>query len=313
MSNDFNFDFSDLNQELQRLTTDPKNQNSSFLKNFVMMPKTSGVVTVRILPALPDQKFFYQATRTHKLNDRNIHCPRVLQAGKWVGKCPICEYYSYLYQQSDKGASDAEALIAEARSIKPVERYYYNVIVRDNAETGQGEKDGPLILSVGKIIHTKIILGICGNKEFNEEPLGNIMHPETGRDFKIIKKQKPGGQYPEYSDSKFLGVSELSKDKAKIEKWLEARHNLGALRKVLSEEELKKALRIYKGLEQDSRQSFNPEEFMPKAGSTTVPAGSITEATRANVAVAIGGNSDDDDLNLADDDFIKGLREDIGG
>src|SRR4051812_40493278 len=127
MSNDLDFDMSELNQELVRLTTDPKQGNNNFLKNFVMMPKGSGVVQVRILPGVPDAtgktRLFYSQTRTHKLTDRNIHCPKVFQGGKWVGKCPICEYYSWLYQQADKGAADAEALKAEAKSIKPVERY----------------------------------------------------------------------------------------------------------------------------------------------------------------------------------------------
>lgn len=319
MSNDFGFDMSELNQELVRLTTDPKAGNNNFLKNFVMMPKQSGVVQVRLLPGAPDAngktRLFYSQTRTHKLTDRNVHCPKVFQGGKWVGKCPICDYYSWLYQQADKGAADAEALKAEAKSIKPIERYYYNVIVRDNAETQQGEKDGPLILSVGKLIHTKIILGICGNKEFGEEALGNVMDPKTGHDFKIIKKVKPGGQYPEYGDSKFLGVSLLSKDEAKLEGWLAARHDIYALRKVLGEDELKKALRIYKGMEADPRQTFDPSEFMPKAGSVTVPAG-VPEAAKPAVtskpvvAEATTG-ADDDDLSLADDDFIKDLRHDI--
>jgi uncharacterized protein with NRDE domain len=101
-----------------------------------------------------------------------------------------------------------------------------------------------------------------------------------------------------------LGVSVLSKDSSKIETWMKARHDIHALRKVLSEDELKRALRIYKGLETDSRQSFNPEEFMPKAGSTTVPVS--TEKTAVSVQV------DDDDLSLADDDFIKDLRSNIG-
>ena len=279
-----------------------------------MMPKQSGVVQVRLLPGTPGAdgkpRLFYSQTRTHKLNDRNIHCPKVFQGGKWVGKCPICEYYSWLYQQADKGAGDAEALKAEAKAIKPIERYYYNVTVRDNAETGQGEKDGPLILSVGKLIHTKIILGICGNKEFGEEAYGNVMDPKTGRDFKIIKKVKPGGQYPEYGDSKFLGVSLLSKDDSKIEGWLAARHDIYVLRKVFSEDELKKALRIYKGVDQDPRQTFDPTEFMPKAGSVSVPV-STHEAQKASVVSTKVEANEDEDLSLADDDFIKGLRSDI--
>ena len=191
-----------------------------------------------------------------------------------------------------------------------MERYYYNVIVRDNAETGQGEKDGPLILSVGKVIHTKFILGILGNKEFGEEGLGNVMDPKTGHDFKIIKKVKPGGQYPEYGDSKFLGVSLLSKDESKIEGWLAARHDIYVLRKIMTEDDLKKALRIYKGLEQDPRQTFDPSEFMPKPGSATVSVATETQKP-AVVSKPVIVEAEDEDLSLGDDDFIKDLRVDI--
>jgi hypothetical protein len=313
MSNDLGFDISDLNQELVRLTADPKNQGN-FLKNFVMMPKQSGVVQVRLLSAVKpvdgSKQLFYSQTRTHKLGDRNVHCPKVFEGGKWVGKCPVCEYYSYLYQQADKGAGDAEALRGEAKSIKPIERYYYNVIVRDNAETQQGEKDGPLILSVGKLLHTKIILGICGNKEFGEEGLGNVMDPKTGCDFKIIKKMKPGGDFPEYGDSKFLPKSLLSKDDAKVEAWLAARHDIYALRKVIGEDELKRALRIYKGVEKDPRAGgFDPSEYSSNSGRSnqsqphTAPAQSVV----AKPVVAV-----DEDLSLVDDDFIKDLRSSTG-
>jgi hypothetical protein len=127
------------------------------------------------------------------------------------------------------------------------------------------------------------------------------MDPKSGHDFKIIKKVKQGGQFPEYGDSKFMGVSALSNDEATISKWMAARHDIYALRKIYTEDELKKALKIYKGVEQDPRQTFNPEEFMPKAGSTSVPTAAVT----SQVVV------DDEDLSLADDDFIKGLRNEI--
>src|ERR1017187_1363652 len=95
-------DFSELAGEATRLTTDP--QNRDFLKNFVKMPAQSGAVTVCILSALPDRNpvtEFYCSTRTHRLGQKNIHCPCKFANGKWAGACPICDYYRWLYSEAD--------------------------------------------------------------------------------------------------------------------------------------------------------------------------------------------------------------------
>lgn len=47
---------------------------SNFLDNFVPMPEGEGSVVIRLLPpksgVLP-----FVATRTHKMNGKNFHCP----------------------------------------------------------------------------------------------------------------------------------------------------------------------------------------------------------------------------------------------
>jgi hypothetical protein len=218
--------------------------------------------------------------------------------GKWQGFCPICNYYRKLWQDSDKvSGDDADKLIAEARSIKPLERYYYNVIVRSqvNPSTGEVEKDvGPKILSIGKQLHARIIRAILGDPVLDEPELGDVTHPESGRDFKIIKRiRKSGGDaFPNYDESKFMGVSPLGNDK-QVANWLENLHDLQALRQLKTTEELLKELNIFRGLEKDPSVQFefggNVEvkaEIKPAAKKTVVP----------------------DDEALADDDFINELR-----
>src|SRR5579859_556271 len=121
-------DLNELRAEHARLKSQGQ---TDFLDNFVRMPEGEGSVTVRLLPPKAGSKQLYCATRTHKLGQKNLHCPQTLINGKWQGFCPICNYYKKLWQDSDqKSGEEAEQLRAEARSIKPLERYYYNCIVR---------------------------------------------------------------------------------------------------------------------------------------------------------------------------------------
>ncbi len=202
-------DLNELRQEQTRLESTGGN---NFLDNFARMPEGEGIVLVRILPPRKGQKL-YCVTRTHKLGQKNIHCPQTLVGGKWQGFCPVCNYYKNLWKEADaKGGHEAEKIQAEARSIKPLERYYYNVIVRSqiNKDTGETEKDvGPKILSVGKNLHARIIRAILGDPTLDEPELGDVSDPETGRDLKIIKRLRKSGteSYPNYDESKFVALA----------------------------------------------------------------------------------------------------------
>lgn len=290
----------DLNELRAEQTRLESTGNNNFLDNFVRMPEGEGIVTVRILPPRKGQKL-YCVTRTHKLGQKNIHCPQTLVNGKWQGFCPVCNYYRNLWKESDqKGGDEAEQLRAEARSIKPLERYYYNVIVRSqlNKDTGELEKDvGPKILSIGKQLHARIIRAILGDPALDEPELGDVSDIETGRDFKIIKRLRKSGTeaYPNYDESKFVGVSPLGTEK-QVAHWLENLHDLQALRQVKTTEEIMKELRIFRGLEKDPSLDF---DFGAKQA----------EATPAPAAAVIKKKSVlDDDEALADDDFINELR-----
>lgn len=268
-------DIQELIQENERLAQQP---GAGFLDNFVKMPDGNGVVVVRLLPPAPKGAFgreknpFYQATRVHKLNGRNYQCLKQLEDKRWMGDCPVCRYYNWLWQESEKQAPDlADQTQNNARAIKPIERYYYNVIVRQQVNSnGEVETNiGPKILSVGKTLHKRIIMAIVGDKELNEPPLGDVTDLKGGRDFKIIKTMRQSGResYPNYSDSKFLDVSPLG-DPDLVKEWLANLHDLGALREngLLEYEPLKHQLKVHLGLEKDEDASFDPTEFQAGGG-----------------------------------------------
>lgn len=296
----------DLNELRQEQTRLESQGNNNFLDNFVRMPDGEGIVVVRILPPRKGQKL-YCVTRTHKLGQKNLHCPQTLVNGKWQGFCPICNWYRNLWKESDrKGGEEAEQLIAEARSIKPLERYYYNVIVRSqmNPTTGEVEKDiGPKILSIGKQLHARIIRAILGDPALDEPELGDVTDPETGRDFKIIKRIRKSGPdaFPNYDESKFMGVSALGTDK-QASQWTENLHDLQSLRQLKTTEELMKELRIFRGLESDPSLSF---DFGSSPSVEDRVNAVVGGATTKPVEAKTDAESDD---ALVDDEFLAELQ-----
>lgn len=246
-------DLDELRQEHARLEN--QGNNGNFLDNFFRMGEGDGIYIIRILPPKQGQKLFC-LTRTHRLGEKNIHCPQTLINGKWQGLCPICNHYRNLWKQSESASpEEAEKLVAEARAIKPLERSYYNILVRSwtNPKTGETEKDkGPLIWSAGKTLHARVLRAILGNIELQEDPLGDITDPQTGRDFRLVKRMKKSGRdsFPNYDDSKFLNPSPLGTDK-QVKQWMEGLHDLQALRQVKPTSELQRELDIFKGLIED--------------------------------------------------------------
>lgn len=246
-----------------------------FLDQFVPMPEVRpgqvGSVTVRILPPAKGDKLF-QYTRIHTIKGRKLHCPRPLNAGKWdhTVYCPICEYYSALWKSIDKlesaGATEeAERLKTEARSLKPVERYYYNAIVRKmtDSEGNMLENQGPRILSVGKILHQRIIRAFVGDP--SEPALGDVTHVKNGYDFVIRKEVTPGkDQFPNYNRSSFARESSLLGNKEEIEKWQTSLHDLKKLRPIKDADFLEKQLAIHRGLIADDEEGFNVDNFDAK-------------------------------------------------
>lgn len=325
-------DLAEMQHEYERVTAEPGNfGGEDFLAKFVRLPERDGYTLMRILPRKKGGKHCC-ATRVHTLSNpttkksRTYHCPKVLvqteKGPKWQGDCIICKYYSDLWKQSESMSGKAqEDRQAAARAIKPVERYYYNVIVRSEKDpkTGDVKKNvGPKIYSCGKTVHSKILRAMLGDEAAGENPLGDITHPINGRDFRVVKKVVKGGggsEYPNYDNSKFEDVTPAGSPD-ELNTWLENLHDLQALRIVKSPDEMKHALRVHLGMvkEGDSTQSDELNEFR-NAGNTASgsPSGSTytSEPVREELTVStpvVESKSSDEEV-LADEDFMKELQD----
>lgn len=318
-------DFQEMMAEKERLAD--KGQ-TDWMNKFVRMPEGEGNVVVRILgPAAPG-KFdrpknpLYCATRLHKLNDKSIHCLRTLTGNRWVGECLLCKYYSDLWRQGEEagaaGNKDEQTrLQAMSRAVKPVERYYYNVIVRKEFDPKTQQtlvNVGPKILSIGKKVHGKILTSILGDEVSGDEPLGDVTHALTGRDFRIVKKMVQSGAdlWPNYDSSKFLDPSPLGTPE-EVENWLANLHDLVSLRHLKSEDEIKKELRIHLGYEKDESTTFNLNDVLgvvqPEVTVTETVTEVVTNVEPAKEVITSTTAVADEEESLSDDDFMKGLLD----
>lgn len=294
-------------------------------------PGSTGLVAVRILPPSKGSKLF-QYTRLHMIKGRSIHCPKPLVNGKWDRNtpCPICDYYNELWRQADKlndqGKKEAaERLQDEARSIKPIERYYYNAIVRNlTDESGNKQTNvGPRILSIGKVLHKMIVRAIVGDE--TEAALGDITHPKTGYDFLIKKEVRGTGKdgYPNYDRSAFARESSPLGTKEEIVKWVEGLHDLTTLRSLKDVDALEHELARHRGLIEEEESGFNIDKFdakYGKSGAVSVPRNvSDEDAVGSVVANASTDDTDDavpaptatapvEDVSVDDEDFLKELQ-----
>lgn len=285
----------------------------SFLENFVRMPEGKGSVVMRLLPPAPKGAFgrddnpFYLVTALHRVNGKSLHDIRDYVGGKWVGKNPIVEYMRHLWRESEQAApAEAEQKRALYRQIKPIERYYYNVIVREErSEDGTVKKNvGPKILSVGKTVHEIILRGILGDKEMNQPQLGDVTDFKSGYDFKLVKTiRKSGDQsFPNYEGSHFLEQSPAG-DPDECKRWMENLHDLKSLRTLKTYEELEHELLVHLGLKQDAG-GFDPSKYASKPAAEPAPAKPVAAAA----AVKVESASEDSDEDMADKDFLEELR-----
>lgn len=288
----------------------------SFYENFVKMPEGKGSVVMRLLPPAPkgafgrDESPFYLVTALHRVNGKSLHDIRDYVGGKWVGRNPICEYMRALWKESEQCApEEAERKRALYRQIKPVERYYYNVIVREErSEDGTVKTNvGPKILSVGKTVHEIILRGILGDKEMNQPRLGDVTDFKAGYDFKLVKTiRKSGDQsFPNYEGSHFLEQSPAG-NPDECKKWIENLHDLKALRILKSYDELEHELLVHLGLKQEVSDGFDISKYASKPSTPTV----AESRTPTPAAVTVSAESDDSsDDGDADEDFLEELRK----
>lgn len=320
-------DISEIQNEYERVSTEPGTfaGNDDYLKKFVRLPTSDGYTLMRFLPRKKGEKL-YCATRVHTLNaataaqpdkKATYHCPKVLvqteKGPRWQGECIICKYYSDLWAKSESLRGKAQdELQNQARAIKPVERYYYNAIVRaEKDKDGNVLKNvGPKVYSCGKVVHSKIMRSIVGDDTAGEKPLGDVTHPLNGRDFRLVKKVVKGSggkDYPNYDNSKFDDVSPLGSPE-ELTTWIENLWDLQALRTVKSPEELKHALRVSLGMvkEENHQNDDDLEEFRNAGLVPEKP--TYSEPLREELASSTIKEESGDEI-LADDDFMKELAD----
>lgn len=318
----YELDRDELMSETQRLRdTAGGGKGGNFLDNFVHMPEGNGTVVVRILPR---ERMPFVANRIHRINDRSVHCRKELVGGRWVGNCPVCDYYNWLWATSDKLAKqnqneESEKRKAEARAIKPMERFYYNAIVRkEQKPNGDVEENvGPKILSVGKGLHQRIMRAMTGDESMDEQPLGGdtgmVLDLKRGNDLKIIKRVKGGpGNFPDYDESKFLDSSPAG-DPDKCVKWMENVHDLSKLRDAKSIEELNYEVDVYRGVITDDRYKSRFDDTpAPRPTLEAVvnhdPASDDSPPTRRYEAPAAEVTSTES-APLSNEDFMKRLKD----
>ena len=273
---DFNIADLDMNEMQAESAALNKTENRA-MDAYVKMPEKEGYVLLRLLPALKGKPHFV-ATRMHRLGQSSFHCSRVRthtpKGIMWINgtgnpkdDCPVCAEYSRLWKVSNNQHGDEQQRTqAEARSLKPIERYYWNAIVRQQMGKNGIEKNvGPKIYSCGKVVQTIIADNISGNETTGIRRLGNILHPLEGRDFRLVKKISKGNgnyEYPNYAQSTFDEVSRLGTDE-EIKAWLAELHDLEKLRDVKPREVLIAALREYKSGGQESADVWDETAKQP--------------------------------------------------
>lgn len=335
----FDFEPLDLNalaQETQMMGEDGQSSGrGKYLETYVRLPVEEGYVVVRFLPAKKGQKYFWTETRIHNLTNPSIsdpskrrrayHCRNTKVPGtkKYNGDCIICKYYYKLWRDSDAARTEKEKeeLQSQARAIKPIERYYFNCIVRSEKDLNSGEVKknvGPKIYSCGSQVYVKIIRGITGDKTLGEPSLGDVSHPKTGRDFRIVKKIKASGnrEYPNYELSKFEDASPVGSVE-EFKSWMENLHNLESMRIVKSNEELTRALKVHLGQIKEGDDDASLADIIQgsqvlngNVKETVAEKPSKQESTSKPVQKVESTNNMDDlaDLVGDDNDFMKDLE-----
>lgn len=322
----------DLAVEEQRLNAETSGKRDDM---FISIPKPkpggTSVFPVRLLPPVKGEKLF-QYTRLHMIKGHSVHCPKELVPGKkgepvWdrATPCAVCDYYNSLWRKVDKledqgKKAEAEKLKKEARSIKPIERYYYNAIARSekNANGDVTLNVGPKILSIGKVLHKMIVRAIRGDKDTNEAPLGDVTDIKAGYDFLIKMEVRGEEEFPNYDRTTFARESSPAGKPDEVKKWAGSLHDLKALRKPAKAEELEHELARHRGLiDDDEEAGFNVEAFdskFRKAG--TRPAADDLTTGGVHDSVSVDADADDmvaptvpaEDVSINDEEFLEELQ-----
>lgn len=302
----------EINKEADRINRISNGLGEMYIK----MPEKDGFVNIRLLPKVKG-KDLWCSTRIHYINGKSLHCMRTIVDGKWVidssrGECPCCRKYNSLWQEARNIADVNERSKVEnkARGLKPVERYFWNAIVRseNNPKTGNIDKNvGPKILAIGKTVQALILESIRGNELIGKEALGDVTDPFKGRDFRLVKKVVRGGgnaEYPNYDQSNFTDPCPAGTTD-ELKKWLQNIHDLSDCRKIPTKEEMEAEVRKFSNpnsvIEDDGFEAVN---YSSKKEAPAASKSSKSEEPKQNTKADI----DPELAGMVDDDFLKSFQ-----
>lgn len=298
----------EINKEADRLTKTSSGINDVYVK----MPEKDGFINLRLLPKLKG-KDLYCSTRIHYINGKSIHCMRMYSEGKWIvdpekGECPACKKYNALWQESKicPNQIDKTKIESRARSLKPVERYFWNVIIRseNNPKTGTIDKNvGPKILAIGKTVQTLILESIRGNELVGKQALGDVTDPYKGRDLRLVKKVVRGGNgegYPNYDSSVFIDASPAGTTE-EMKKWLQSIHDLKECRKVPTRDEVESEIKRFlnPNVEMEDEEDIKPVKAVSSKSSKSE--NEISKSKTADIDPELAG--------MVDEDFLKSFEK----
>ena len=130
-------------------------------------------------PDIEDSASAFGVARQHYIDPGkgNVYqcLKRINEVGDWHGDCPICDYYE---EKHDSSMGRYYSIPNEVKKLKAVERFYYNVAVKNG-----GTYSGPLIWSVGKSVHVQIV------RLFQRE--GDLTDLDTGCDL-LLENENSG-------------------------------------------------------------------------------------------------------------------------
>jgi gp32 DNA binding protein like len=302
---------------------------------FVQIPKpnkgSTTVFPLRLMPPIKGEKLF-QYNRLHMIEGKSgktqtVHCPRELVPGKKDPKeliwdynttCPLCEYYNSLWDKIRKlenqgKKAEADKLKDEAGKVKPIERYYYNAVVRkEKDKNGDVHQNvGPKIFSCGKKLHGKIVTAIRGNEKAQIKRIGDVTDPKKGFDLIVRMETKSGEAYPNYDNSDFDRDPTPAGSPEELKKWAASLHDLKVLRKPATMEQLKLQLARHRGLIDDDDTSFNVENFdaeYRKPGDVATEAAGLDTDVDANAEETVTPTVVVEDVSIDDDQFLEELQ-----
>ncbi len=274
-----------LKAKLSELKTGRRPGNQEFLRKFYNPPDFDEInklrSIVRVLPGASDSDTFFAETLLHKLNGKNLHCPKKINR-----PCPVCDYIRALW------ATEQDEKIAEARSIKAKKRFYMNVIARErivpNEATGKEElvkNDGPLIYSCGVKVLERIL------RDMVKDRIGDITDLETGFDFRIEKIQNQKSGYPEYDNSESEDNSSIAGTKEEMAKWIDNLNDLSSLINYKEHDELVYELNLHRGI--DMTESEGPAIAKTVAEAIS-PTTDVTTEQPDSETKSDSGESDED-------------------